>query len=325
MARPDERGRALLLATRDAAGVTPASLEPGASCSLHRAGRRRARSPAWSSRAAAAPGDRDDENVPVVPTPTGRRARRGRRRPVRVDAEQRSAELVRRAAAGTSHLLYTRSPGGAAGDRRAGRALPRAGRARGDRPRAWTPTGSRRSSSWRAPGGPRRARRAGSRAPPGSRRSSPRPATNLLGDAGRPRPQPAATRAGWTARCGEGNLPAGRGAQPRAAARRRPLRPRQGAGRHRALPEARAGALRPRGPRVRLLPHGHGQPGERARARSAAAGAPTPSCTSTPRRGVTPSRLREARLVRRRLLQLLLEARRGDGDHAASPAPTRPG
>ena len=47
-------------------------------------------------------------------------------------------------------------------------------------------------------------------------------------------------------------------------------------------------ALRPRGPRVRLLPHGDGQPRERPRGASAAAGAPTPSSTSTPRRCATP-------------------------------------
>ncbi len=64
-----------------------------------------------------------------------------------------------------------------------------------------------------------------------------------------------------------------RGAEPGAAARRRPLRPGQGARRHRALPQARRAALRPRGPRVRLLPHGHGQPRERPARRSAAAGA----------------------------------------------------
>ena len=46
--------------------------------------------------------------------------------------------------------------------------------------------------------------------------------------------------------------------------------PAQGARRHRPLPQARQGALRPRGPRARLLPHGHGQPGERPEATSAA-------------------------------------------------------
>ena len=68
----------------------------------------------------------------------------------------------------------------------------------------------------------------------------------------------------------EGNLAAGGGAEPRAAARRRPLRPRQGAGRDGALPEAGARALRARGPRVRLLPHGDREPGGRASSASAA-------------------------------------------------------
>jgi hypothetical protein len=56
---------------------------------------------------------RDDEKVPVIPTPPG--ASRGEA----VDdpfawTPKRSADLSRRAAAGTSHLLYTRSPDGAA-------------------------------------------------------------------------------------------------------------------------------------------------------------------------------------------------------------------
>jgi hypothetical protein len=54
----------------------------------------------------------DDEDVPVVPTPSG--ATRGE--PVADPfawTPERSGELARRAAAGTSHVLYTRSPGGA--------------------------------------------------------------------------------------------------------------------------------------------------------------------------------------------------------------------
>jgi hypothetical protein len=55
----------------------------------------------------------DDKNVPVIPTPPG--ASRGEA----VDdpfawTPQRSAGLSKRAAAGTAHLLYTRSPDGAA-------------------------------------------------------------------------------------------------------------------------------------------------------------------------------------------------------------------
>ena len=89
------------------------------------------------------------------------------------------------------------------------------------------------------------------------------------------------------------------GAAPRG---RRALRPREGARRHRALPGDRAAALRPRRPRLRLLPHGHGQPRDRAarlqrpaeRRRSATwcptRGCPTRRSTSTRRRGAMPPR-----------------------------------
>jgi hypothetical protein len=56
---------------------------------------------------------RDDDTVPVIPTPPG--ATRGE--PVNDPfawTPQRSAELSKRAAAGTAHLLYTRSPDGVA-------------------------------------------------------------------------------------------------------------------------------------------------------------------------------------------------------------------
>src|SRR4051794_21207097 len=55
----------------------------------------------------------DDENVPVVPTPPG--AQHGE--PVADPlawTPRRSDDFARRAAAGTSHLLYERSPGGVA-------------------------------------------------------------------------------------------------------------------------------------------------------------------------------------------------------------------
>jgi hypothetical protein len=59
------------------------------------------------------PGGSGDENVPKIPTPEG--AQRGS---AVADpfawTPKRSADLSARAAAGTAHLLYTRSPGGAA-------------------------------------------------------------------------------------------------------------------------------------------------------------------------------------------------------------------
>ena len=91
------------------------------------------------------------------------------------------------------------------------------------------------------------------------RRDGPEPAR----DAGRRRAQRAADApdrpraAARAARRGR----AAAGAAPRG---RRALRPGQGARRHRALPDDRARGARPRGPRVRLLPHGHRQPPGRA-------------------------------------------------------------
>jgi hypothetical protein len=56
---------------------------------------------------------KDDENVPVIPTPPGAKNGQPVSDPFAWTA-QRSAELSRRAAAGTAHLLYTRSPDGVA-------------------------------------------------------------------------------------------------------------------------------------------------------------------------------------------------------------------
>jgi transglycosylase-like protein with SLT domain len=55
----------------------------------------------------------DDDNVPVIPTPPGASRGKAVGDPFAWTPE-RSAELSKRAAAGTSHLLYTRSPDGAA-------------------------------------------------------------------------------------------------------------------------------------------------------------------------------------------------------------------
>lgn len=57
--------------------------------------------------------DGDDGNVPVIPTPPGAERGEAVADPFAWTAE-RSDDLTRRAAAGTSRVLYTRSPGGAA-------------------------------------------------------------------------------------------------------------------------------------------------------------------------------------------------------------------
>ena len=99
---------------------------------------------------------REDEglpgDLPAVPTPPEARSDRERTPlpdPFAYDPE-RAEEFERRAAAGTSHVLYARSPGGAWRERRSG---SRAGARRSRRPRrrpTSTPTGSRRSCSSRA-------------------------------------------------------------------------------------------------------------------------------------------------------------------------------
>ena len=86
----------------------------------------------------------------------------------------------------------------------------------------------------------------------------------------------------------QGNLAARGGAEPGAAARRRPLRPRQGARRHRAATSSSArsaSAART----SRSSPTTWAWATWRTSCRtSAAGGAPTPSSTSPPRRGATP-------------------------------------
>ena len=77
-------------------------------------------------------------------------------------------------------------------------------------------------------------------------------------------------------------------AEPCAPARGRALRPREGAAGDRPLPGAGQAALRPRGPGVRHLPHGHREPAERARSSTGTATSRTRSCTSTRRRCATP-------------------------------------
>ncbi len=265
--------------------------------------------------------DGGDENVPVIPTPPG--ATRGE--PVADPfawTEERSADLAKRATAGTSHLLYTRSPGGVAVTaERVARYRPqveRAAKAAGvdpDRLEALVFLESAGRPEARAPGGIEGAA--------GLTQILAETATSLLEmqvDVERSGELHAPDGPGAAA----GQRAPRRGAQPGAPARGRPLRPREGAGRDRALPEAGNGALPARGLRVRLLPHGHGQPRDRDRGLRRAPrllrGALLRLHAVRPR-----ARLPAARLLRRRLLELLLEARRRAGDHAARPAATRPG
>ena len=107
-------------------------------------------------------------------------------------------------------------------------------------------------------------------------------------DAGRRRAQPRLTRRIERA-FRRGRHRRGRRRCGRSAAGRRALRPGQGAGRHRALPDDRARGAGPRGPRVRLLPHGDREPPGRAAAPTARSGRPTPGSTSTRRRTATPT------------------------------------
>ena len=94
------------------------------------------------------PGD-----LPAVPTPPDVRDDREATPlpdPFAYD-DDRKQEFEQRAAAGSAHVLYARSPGGAGATRAAGRALA-ARRSRRPRPRpTCRPTSSRRSCSSRAP------------------------------------------------------------------------------------------------------------------------------------------------------------------------------
>ena len=253
----------------------------------------------------------------------GRRGRQAARRPVRVGPAARS-DFAQRAAAGNSHLLYALSPGGARRERRAHGALAAARRARGASRPASTPTRSRGSCSSRAPGARTRGRPAALESASGSRRSSPRPASNLLGmhvdvaaSTRLTRQLAKAERRGRT-----GARRALRRARARVDDR---FDPGEGAGRHRALPDDRQEALRPRGPRVRLLPHGHRQPARACWPRTAAA-------RSDLRRAVlrldadraTARAYAKLARLRRRLVELPVEDRRRRGDHAAVPRRPRP-
>ena len=171
---------------------------------------------------------------------------------------------MRRAAAGTAHILYARSPGGAS-DGAARR--PLAAR-RSRRPPA-RPTSrrtcSRRSSSSRAPGRDGRdgrGHRGRRRAHADPRRDRPEPARHGRSTCGAAR---RLTRR-IEPRAAAGRRVQDRVAAERAARRRRALRPGQGPGGQRALSHHREGRAGPRGPRVRLLPHGRREPPGRAAA-----------------------------------------------------------
>ena len=173
-------------------------------------------------------------------------------------------EFERRAAAGNSHLLYALSPGGAvASAERVARWRPQVERAAREGRRR-----RRHARGARVPRerGPRRTRIApgASRAPSGSRRSSPRRRTDLLGmhvdtRAQRRAHAPDRPRASGAA-ASDGGAPAraARRASTSASTRRKAL-----AATGRYL-EARPRDVRPRGARVRQLPHGHRQPRGRA-------------------------------------------------------------
>ena len=142
-------------------------------------------------------------NLPGVPTPPGAKSDRERTPlpdPFAYDPS-RKAEFERRAAAGTSHVLYARSPGGAGITAPAGRALAAAGRgggqAGGRRPRP--ARGARLPRERRArgrDGGRHRGRR---RADPDPRRDRPEPARHARRRGEAAAATPAASAASWCA------------------------------------------------------------------------------------------------------------------------------
>ena len=223
--------------------------------------------------------------MPTIPTPPGAERGEAVEDPFAWTPE-RSDELTRRAAAGTSAPALHALAGRRGGHRGARGALPRAGRARReggrrgpDRLEALVFLESAGRPDALAPGGIEGAA--------GLTQILAETATNLLGDEGRRRAQRQLHAAAGPG-AARGQPAAGGGAEPRAAARRRPLRPRQGAGRHRALPEAGASERFGREDLAFVSYHmGMGNlEGVHQRA-SAAGAAPTPSSTSTPRRCAT--------------------------------------
>ena len=148
---------------------------------------------------------REDEglpgDLPAVPTPPEARSDRERTPlpdPFAYDPE-RAEEFERRAAAGTSHVLYARSPGGAGASALAGRALaPAGGGGREGGRRRPRPARGARVPRERGPRGRDGGRHRGRGRPhPDPRRDRPEPARH----ARRRRPAAAATRAASGARC----------------------------------------------------------------------------------------------------------------------------
>ena len=245
--------------------------ERGAPLQVQRARpRRRARGragrrwPCSRARRCAATGPRP--GVPLVPTPSGGESEGAPvPDPFAYDPDREDA-LVERAAAGTSHVLYARSPGGAA--------------ATAERVARWRPQveAAARAADvepdlleglvFLESAGREDAMAGDTEGAVGLTQILAETGRNLLGmqvDVER--------SARLTARIDRalrrGRLSTVLAAAARAPRRRRALRPGQGARRHRALPDVRALGARPRGPRVRLLPHGHRQPPGRAAPRTA--------------------------------------------------------
>ncbi len=231
-------------------------------------------------------GDRTPGGVPTVaPAPGGGSDEQGLPDPFAWDPE-REDEFVARAAKGTSHLLYTLSPGGVA------ESAQRVGRWRrqieaaakvadvdpdtleglvflesAGRDDAITPNGIEGAV--------------------GLTQILAGTATDLLGmKVDTPRSAQLGRRIDRErARGHEDKV---RSAARRAGEGRRALRRRQGARGDRALPQARQGHARPRGLRVRLLPHGDRQPagraaGVRLRARAGPRSTSTPASPATRR------------------------------------------
>ena len=209
-----------------------------------------------------------------------------------------SADFEQRAAAGESHVLYAKTPGGARPRRRAWRTGDRSSR----RARAATgsiPTRSRRSSCSRARAAPTRAADARPerrrRADPDPRRDRPPPARACTSTS------PASTRViGRSLRraraAGDGALIARLRAQrPRVDERFDPPKALAATARYLAFAEARSAATTSPSSQ---LPHGHRQPAERAarlrRGRRLLRAAVLRLHAAAPRRRLPPARARSA-------------------------------
>ena len=196
-------------------------------------------------------------DVPVIPTPPGAQRGEAVADPFAYTPRAR-AGAPRRAAAGTSRLLYTRSPGGAAATAQARRRSSATRWRRPRRPRV-NPDLLEALVFLESAGRPDALAPGGIEGAAGLTQILAETGQNLLGMHDRPRAQPAL------------HTPPGRGAarrQPAAGGGARTAR--AGGWTTASIPPRRSPAPRatssspsefgPRGPRVRLLPHGHGQP-----------------------------------------------------------------